>query len=78
MLNNAGRAHLEGFRTLEGVARAKAEIINGLADGEEVIVGPYRTLKNMHAGDAVKVEDEKADQGEDDEEESGSVEVSVD
>jgi len=30
VLNNAGRAHLEGFGSLEGVARAKAEIINGL------------------------------------------------
>jgi UDP-N-acetylmuramoyl-tripeptide--D-alanyl-D-alanine ligase len=30
ILNNAGRAHLEGFGSLEGVARAKAEIINGL------------------------------------------------
>ena len=34
VLNNAGRAHLEGFGSLEGVARAKAEIIHGLgADG---------------------------------------------
>lgn len=34
VLNNAGRAHLEGFGDLEGVARAKAEIIQGLsADG---------------------------------------------
>jgi UDP-N-acetylmuramoyl-tripeptide--D-alanyl-D-alanine ligase len=31
VLNNAGRAHLEGFGSIEGVARAKAEIINGLA-----------------------------------------------
>ena len=31
VLNNAGRAHLEGFGSLEGVARAKLEIINGLA-----------------------------------------------
>jgi UDP-N-acetylmuramoyl-tripeptide--D-alanyl-D-alanine ligase len=30
VLNNAGRAHLEGFGSLEGVARAKAEIIHGL------------------------------------------------
>ena len=30
VLNNAGRAHLEGFGSLEGVARAKAEIIEGL------------------------------------------------
>lgn len=32
LLINAGRAHLEGFGSLEGVARAKAEIVNGLAD----------------------------------------------
>jgi len=31
VLNNAGQAHLEGFGSVEGVARAKAEIINGLA-----------------------------------------------
>lgn len=31
LLINAGRAHLEGFGDLEGVARAKAEILNGLA-----------------------------------------------
>ena len=33
VLNNAGRAHLEGFGSIEGVARAKAEIINGLDAG---------------------------------------------
>ena len=34
VLNNAGHAHLEGFGSIEGVARAKAEIINGLgSDG---------------------------------------------
>jgi len=53
------------------------EIIDGLADGQEVIIGPYRTLKNMHAGDAVKVEEKKADQDEE-EEDSGGVEVRVD
>ncbi len=30
VLNNAGPAHLEGFGNLDGVARAKAEVINGL------------------------------------------------
>ena len=53
------------------------EIVNGLATGEEVIVGPYRTLKNMHAGDAVKIDEKKIDEEEDDED-SGSVEVRVD
>ena len=53
------------------------EIITGLTDGQEVIIGPYRTLKNMHAGDAVKVEEKKGDQEEEDES-SGSVEVTLD
>jgi HlyD family secretion protein len=54
------------------------EIISGLTDGEEVIIGPYRTLKNLHAGDAVKkekkkdAEDESTDDGN-----SGDVEVRV-
>jgi UDP-N-acetylmuramoyl-tripeptide--D-alanyl-D-alanine ligase len=30
LLNNAGRAHLEGFGSLQGVAESKAEIIEGL------------------------------------------------
>ena len=31
LITNAGRAHLEGFGSLEGVARAKGEIIGGLS-----------------------------------------------
>lgn len=38
IITNAGRAHLEGFGSLEGVARAKGEIIQGLpADGVFVL-----------------------------------------
>jgi len=54
------------------------EIIAGLSDGQEVIIGPYRTLKNLHAGDAVKIEEKKDDDESAEEEESGSVEVRVD
>ena len=32
VLNNVGEAHLEGFGSIEGIARAKAEIISGLAE----------------------------------------------
>ena len=32
-ITNAGRAHLEGFGSLEGVARAKGEIVQGLRPG---------------------------------------------
>jgi len=43
ILNNAGRAHLEGFDSLEGVARAKGEIIQGLdRDGVLVMNGDDR------------------------------------
>lgn len=38
VLNNAGAAHLEGFGSLEGVARAKGELITSLAgDGVAVL-----------------------------------------
>jgi HlyD family secretion protein len=52
------------------------EIVDGLAEGQEVIIGPYRTLKNLHAGDAVKPE-EKEDEEIEEDEESGGVEVRV-
>jgi HlyD family secretion protein len=54
------------------------EITDGLDDGEGVITGPYRTLKNLHAGDAVKTEEKKKAEDESaDEDESGEVEVRV-
>jgi HlyD family secretion protein len=60
------------------------EITEGLAEGEEVVVGPYRTLKNLNSGEAVRTEEKKEDQetgdsgDESDDEESGGVEVRVD
>jgi len=39
LITNAGRAHLEGFGSVEGVARAKGEIARGLpADGTFVVM----------------------------------------
>jgi len=32
LVNNAGQAHLEGFGSLENIAKAKAEIFNGLSE----------------------------------------------
>lgn len=53
VLNNAGRAHLEGFGSIEGVARAKAEILNGLQPGgvfvfnaDDVFAPLWRDLSN--------------------------------
>jgi HlyD family secretion protein len=51
------------------------EIKDGLQEGDEVVIGPYRTLKNLHSGDAVKIGEAK-EEGED--ESSGEVEVTVD
>jgi UDP-N-acetylmuramoyl-tripeptide--D-alanyl-D-alanine ligase len=55
VLNNAGAAHLEGFGSLEGVARAKAEILAGLsADGvfvynaDDAWAGLWRELAEGH------------------------------
>lgn len=38
ILNNAGPAHLEGFGSLDGVARGKGEIFHGLAPGSVAII----------------------------------------
>jgi len=45
LLNNAGRAHLEGFGSIEGVARSKGEIVDGLLpDGVFVCNGESQWL----------------------------------
>lgn len=38
LITNAGPAHLEGFRSLDGVAQAKAEIFNGLGENGIAII----------------------------------------
>ena len=59
------------------------EITDGLSEGDEVVIGPYRTLKNLRAGEAVRTEEKKQDDEEgdsgstEDEEGSGGVEVRV-
>ena len=53
------------------------EITEGLAIGDEVLIGPYRTLKNLKHGDAVRAE-EKTSDDEAEDEGSGGVEVRVD
>ena len=35
LVNNAGPAHLEGFGSLENIAKTKAEIYNGLSENGE-------------------------------------------
>jgi HlyD family secretion protein len=63
-------------RVVTGVADVlHVEITDGLDEGEEVVIGPYKTLKKLKADDAVRIET-KTDDEED--EESGGVEVRVD
>ena len=53
LITNAGRAHLEGFGTVDGVAQAKGEIVRGLsAEGVFVVGGdsPYTPLWRELAG----------------------------
>ena len=38
IINNAGPAHLEGFGSVEGVAHAKGEIINGVVKGGTIVL----------------------------------------
>ena len=38
MVNNVASAHLEGFGSLAGVAKAKSEIFNHLADGGTAVI----------------------------------------
>jgi len=55
------------------------EITDGLSDGDEVVVGPYRTLKKLHDGDAVSKQEEKGDaSGDTGDESSDDVTVTVD
>ena len=53
-ITNAGRAHLEGFGSLEGVARAKGEIVQGLRPGGTFVFpadSPWAGLWGQLAGD---------------------------
>ena len=54
------------------------EITEGLAEGEEVVIGPYRTLKKLVSGEDVRAEERKGGDDDAGDEESDSVEVRID
>jgi len=54
------------------------EITEGLTEGEEVVIGPYRTLKKLKAGEDVRIDEKKTDDDDAEEENSGDVEVRID
>jgi HlyD family secretion protein len=45
----------------------RVEIISGLAEGEEVVVGPYRSLKDLENEDRVRPRSQDDDEEEDEE-----------
>jgi HlyD family secretion protein len=56
LIDEEGKA--ESRRVATGISdELHVEITEGLAAGDEVIIGPYRTLKNLHAGDRVVVKE---------------------
>lgn len=50
VVTNAGEAHLEGFGTLEGVARAKGEMFDGLSDSGVAIINLDQNYAGLWAG----------------------------
>ena len=54
------------------------EITDGLSEDQEVIIGPYRTLKKLEDGDSVRTEEKTEADEDDDDETSGGVEVRID
>lgn len=77
----------DGIATVRAVETGVAdvldvEILSGLTDGDEVISGPYRTLKDLEAGEPVRAKDtgEHTDNGgsHEGDGEDGAVEVRVD
>ncbi len=51
------------------------EITEGLDEGDDVVVGPYRTLKNLHAGDRVWFAEADEDEADDATEEDVEVRI---
>ena len=57
-LNEKGKARQHEVTT--GVSdETRVEILTGLKEGETVITGPYRSLRDLKDGDAVRVTTEK-------------------
>ena len=57
LIDEEGEA--EARRVATGISdELHVEITEGLAAGDEVVIAPYRTLKNLHAGDRVAVKED--------------------
>ncbi|MCU5781869.1 UDP-N-acetylmuramoyl-tripeptide--D-alanyl-D-alan ine ligase [Alcanivorax balearicus MACL04] len=54
LITNVTGAHLEGFGTMEGIARAKAEIFSGCAAGATAVINNADGFADFFAGEAAK------------------------
>lgn len=54
------------------------EITKGLSEEDEVVIGPYRTLKNLKSGDHIRAQEKKGEDEAEADAESDGVEVRVD
>jgi HlyD family secretion protein len=73
---NAGRAHARRVET--GISDdLHVEITDGLGEGDEVVVGPYRTLKNLHADDRVRLKDAGDEETEREEAPGGELQIEI-
>jgi len=68
LITNAGSAHLEGFGSLQGVAKAKGEIFSGLTENGTAIInlddnfsGYWLSLTNQYMQKTFSLFDDKAD-----------------
>ena len=59
-LNDAGKAKFQPIKTgLMG--ELSLEVVSGLSGGESLITGPFKALRTLKPGDAVKAEEKKKD-----------------
>jgi HlyD family secretion protein len=59
-LNDAGKAKFQAIKT-GLLGELSLEVVSGLKGGETLITGPFKSLRTLKPGDAVKVEEKKKD-----------------
>jgi HlyD family secretion protein len=59
-LNDGGKARFQPIQT-GLLGELSLEVVSGLKGGETLITGPFKALRALKPGEAVKVEDKKKD-----------------
>jgi len=61
-LNDGGKAKFQAIKT-GLLGELSLEVVSGLQGGETLITGPFKSLRTLKPGDAVKVEEKKKEDG---------------